>query len=376
MIQNQNRWSQVWTQLCFSRHWTFLVCDNEDEDEQRVNDSISLSLSLLLNADSTPCDSKGNRTLMNCYATSPPGSQTANQGCCGCVFTGSQQACRFTVLSVKLNWEKHVFGICLCHPSVWSSDYPTTIALIEIAVRDYLFGEPHLFFKWPYLSLKNGTMGTGMFVWFLSISMFMVVRRVIRLCHRTWGICGLVLLAGGVSIMSRLLCLKYVALAVSVSDFRLVFITHLLFLFLFSHKSPSYRGENCSTDSDACQSVWFLQCCHCSISSWCGHVRWSQSFRSYIPLNSVSPPTTCVTLPKYVKGHFINGESAELERSERTPDDIIRLQIKLWMTVFHMSRPNLIFFIYVWIILCVPHICVKLKKMKQNNKLTAALKRG
>lgn len=68
--------------------------------------------------------------------------------------------------------------------SVWSVcliDHPTTIALPEIAVRDYLFGEPHLFlfFKWPYLSLKKwdtwGQMGVGMFpvcfLNFLCISM-------------------------------------------------------------------------------------------------------------------------------------------------------------------------------------------------------------
>lgn len=52
-------------------------------------------------------------------------------------------------------------SICL---SDWSTTI-TTIALPEIAVRDYLFGEPHLFFKWPYLSLKKmrhlGTMGAG-----------------------------------------------------------------------------------------------------------------------------------------------------------------------------------------------------------------------
>lgn len=50
-----------------------------------------------------------------------------------------------------------------------------------------------------------------------------VIKGAIFLSLRTLGICRLVLLAGGVSIMSRLLCLKNVALAVSVSDLKACF---------------------------------------------------------------------------------------------------------------------------------------------------------
>lgn len=63
-------------------------------------------------------------------------------------------------------------SICL---SDWSTTI-TTIALPEIAVRDYLFGEPHLFFKWPYLSLKKWDTWEqwerGMFLWFLNFSVY------------------------------------------------------------------------------------------------------------------------------------------------------------------------------------------------------------
>lgn len=44
-----------------------------------------------------------------------------------------------------------------------SHDEPTALPLLhsqEIAVRDYLlWGEPHLFFKWPYLSQIKETLG-------------------------------------------------------------------------------------------------------------------------------------------------------------------------------------------------------------------------
>lgn len=116
----------------------------------------------------------------------------------------------------------------LLETSIWSVslsvrliDHPTTIALPEIAVRDYLFGEPHLFFKWPYLSLKKwDTWGQWerecfCFLWVLKLSVCMVVELVIEaqfLSLRTLGICRLVLLAGGVSVMSRLLCLKMLPL--------------------------------------------------------------------------------------------------------------------------------------------------------------------
>lgn len=139
-------------------------------------------------------------------------------------------------MSVKPTGEKHL--VCLFYLSVCLIDHPTTIALPEIAVRDYLFGEPRLFFKWPYLSLKKmrhlGTNGGGKrFFWFfgkkkISVRIdvgLVVIKGAIFLSLRTLGICRLVLLAGGVSIMSRLLCLKNVALAVSVSDFKSLFLS-------------------------------------------------------------------------------------------------------------------------------------------------------
>lgn len=111
---------------------------------------------------------------------------------------------------------------------------PTAIALPrDCSERLPFFGEPHLFFKWPYLSLKKmrhlGTMGAGfsfvclfLFCFFetlcASLLDLLSKRRHFFFVLRTLGICCLVLLAGGVSIMSRLLCLKNVALAVSVSD--------------------------------------------------------------------------------------------------------------------------------------------------------------
>lgn len=83
--------------------------------------------------------------------------------------------------------ERSVWSVCLI-------DHPTTIALPEIAVRDYLFGEPHLyffflffFFKWPYLSLKKmrhlGTNGGGnVSCLFFKLSVHIDVGH--RFCHR------------------------------------------------------------------------------------------------------------------------------------------------------------------------------------------------
>lgn len=99
-----------------------------------------------------------------------------------------------------------------------SHDEPTALPLLhsqEIAVRDYLFwGEPHLFFKWPYLSQIKETLGDN---WgrdcffssgFWNFSVGVIVGLVVMkapffLSLRTLGICCLVLLAGGVSIMSK-----------------------------------------------------------------------------------------------------------------------------------------------------------------------------
>lgn len=113
-----------------------------------------------------PWLSRTQTAYTNCLATSPPPSLNANWGSRGRTLAGNQQTSGFTVLCVKRTREKHLVCLFNCL-SVWSIDHPTTIALPEIAVRDYLFGEPHLFFKWPYLSLKKmrhlGTMGAGIF---------------------------------------------------------------------------------------------------------------------------------------------------------------------------------------------------------------------
>lgn len=81
--------------------------------------------------------------------------------------------------------EKRLVRLFICL-SVWSIDHPTTIALPEIAVRDYLFGEPHLFFKWPYLSLKKwDTWGQwGRECFFLFSSFFFCVHRCRTCCHQ------------------------------------------------------------------------------------------------------------------------------------------------------------------------------------------------
>lgn len=50
-----------------AQHWTFLLCDNEVDDEQRATDSLSS-----LNAGFTPNDSQGPRRPTNCSASSQP----------------------------------------------------------------------------------------------------------------------------------------------------------------------------------------------------------------------------------------------------------------------------------------------------------------
>ena len=92
-----------------------------------------------------------------------------------------------------------------------------------------------------------GTMGAGMFLFLVlnflcaSLSDLLSSRRHF-LSLRTLGICCLVLLAGGVSIMSRLLCLKNVALAVSVSDLSLFSLVGTQDCSTHSHESRRFLG--------------------------------------------------------------------------------------------------------------------------------------
>lgn len=79
---------------------------------------------------------------------------------------------------------------------------------------------------------------------FFKLSVCVVVGLVVIkapfLSLRTLGICCLVLLAGGVSIMSRLLCLKNVALAVSVSDLSLFSLVDTQGCSIRSHESHRF----------------------------------------------------------------------------------------------------------------------------------------
>lgn len=138
---NQNRWSQVWTRVLLSTEHSCCV-------------TMKITMA-----------SKEQPTLWTPphpgFTPSLSRTQTAYELKPRMARTYSQPAERRTYSSV-------------CRPSprlcVCLIDPPTTIALPEIAVRDYLFGEPRLFFKWPYLSLKKmrhlGTTGVGMFCCF------------------------------------------------------------------------------------------------------------------------------------------------------------------------------------------------------------------
>lgn len=73
---------------------------------------------------------------------------------------------------------------------------------------------------------------------------------------RTLGICCLVLIAGGVSIMSRLLCLKIVALAVSVSDLSLFSLVDIHATVVFAAtRVLDFRGKACLSESNTLQKV-------------------------------------------------------------------------------------------------------------------------
>lgn len=219
--------AKVWTSR-LAQHWTFLLCDNEDDDDEQKSNWLSL--------DSPerwfyPPWLSRTQTAPYELFSHLPSSQPEHQPRLAWTYSGRELTDQRIYSTVRRTREKHLVCLFICL-SVWSIDHPTTIALPEIAVRDYLFGEPHLFFKWPYLSLKKwdtwGQWGRECFFFsfgfwnFLcaSLSDLLSSRRHF-LSLRTLGICRLVLLAGGVSIMSRLLCLKNVALAVSVSDLSL-----------------------------------------------------------------------------------------------------------------------------------------------------------
>lgn len=167
-----------------AQHWTFLLCDNEDDDEQKSN---WLSLSLSIHSPNAvfllffylfffffwhPMTLKDPDSPLSCRAASPPPGLDASRGSCGRTLAGTSG---FTVFVRQKNLHERntrsvSLSVCL---SVWPIDHPTTIALPEIAVRDYLFGEPHLFFKWPYLSLKKwdtwGQWGRERFFFFFFV---------------------------------------------------------------------------------------------------------------------------------------------------------------------------------------------------------------
>lgn len=97
---------------------------------------------------------------------------------------------------------------------------------------------------------KNETLGDNgdgnVIIFFLAFKLSvciivgLVVIKAPFLSLRTLGICCLVLLAGGVSIMSRLLCLKNVALAVSVSVLSLFSLDDTQDHSTCSHESRSF----------------------------------------------------------------------------------------------------------------------------------------
>lgn len=193
---------------------------------RRRANSLSFSLSLWtpLVFFNPPRLSRTQTAYVNCLAASPsslPPSPANNRGSRGRIFSqGNQQTSGFTVLSVKPPPREASVSVRLTTlPRLHSQRLQWEITFL---------GEPHVFFKWPYLSLKKwdtwGQWGRECFLFSfrnsLCVSMLLSSRRHF-LSLRTLGICRLVLLAGGVSIMSRLLCLKNVALAVS--DLKLVF---------------------------------------------------------------------------------------------------------------------------------------------------------
>lgn len=137
-----------------------------------------------------PHDSQGPRQPNELFSHLPS-SQPECQQRLAWTYSGRELTDQRIYSTVRQTREKHLVCVFVCL-SVWSIDHPTTIALPEIAVRDYLLGEPHLFFKWPYLSLKKwdtwGQWGRVCFIfWFLnflcaSLSDLLSSRR--HFCHR------------------------------------------------------------------------------------------------------------------------------------------------------------------------------------------------
>lgn len=137
-------------------------------------------------------------------------------------------------------------------------------------------------------------MGAGMFIFFifyffLNLLCASLSSRRHLLSLRTLGICRLVLLAGGVSIMSRLLCLKNVALAVSVSDLSLFSLVDTQDCGIRSHESFFFFFKGVK-----------LVRASCPVSSLCCHACWVSVVRKRNPITSpltqVLPPTSCKRL--------------------------------------------------------------------------------
>lgn len=188
--------------------------DNE-EDEQRATDSLCLSRCLCPPHSPVPSATSqppprmlffiqhprplpyrdSLRTQTACLATYPPPSSlpglNAERGSRGCTLAGNRPD----------QWIFFLSALSARNPteaSAPSHDEPTALPLLhsqEIAVRDYLFwGEPHLFFKWPYLSQIKETLGDNWgwdcFVFFSSgfwnFSVGVIVGLVVHFfCH--WG---------------------------------------------------------------------------------------------------------------------------------------------------------------------------------------------
>lgn len=172
VLRRKTKTDEVKCGLSFvAQHWTLWRwwCD----DEQRATDSLSLNS---LKAGSYP--PWLSRTQTACKLLNRlPSSQPECQQRLAWMHSHRETTDLRIYSTVYQTYSREASGLCLL--SVCLIDHPTTIALPEIAVRDYLFGEPHLFFKWPYLSLKKwdtwGHMGVGMFpvcfLNFLCISM-------------------------------------------------------------------------------------------------------------------------------------------------------------------------------------------------------------
>lgn len=144
----------MWAKLCCSP-LNISVARSEDDDVMMSKEQLTLSLSQLLKSwFLSPMTFKDPNSLQT---VKPPPLLPAWMPTEAHVDAFSQGTNRPEDLQYCLSnlLKRSVWSVCLI-------DHPTTIALPEIAVRDYLFGEPHLFFffKWPYLSLKkNETLG-------------------------------------------------------------------------------------------------------------------------------------------------------------------------------------------------------------------------